>query len=70
MFAVFAVAFGVSRIIIFPFWNIRGVYDSHILTGNFIGAQYFYLVLLGALQVLHIFWFQTIVRMVGFQDAI
>lgn len=64
MFAVFAVAFGVSRIIIFPFWNIRGVYDSHILTVNFIGAQYFYLVLLGALQVLHIFWFQTIVRMV------
>ncbi len=65
MFAVFALVFGVSRIVIFPLWNIKAVYDSYMLTVNFIGAQFFYLVLLGALQVLHIFWFQTIVRMVS-----
>ena len=64
-FVVFAIAFGITRIVIFPLWILRSVaFGANALTIRYIGAQVFYIVLLGALQVLHIFWFQTIVRMV------
>ena len=64
-FVVFAIAFGITRIVIFPLWILKGIaFRATLVTINYMGAHVFYLVLLGALQVLHIFWFQTIVRMV------
>jgi hypothetical protein len=40
-------------------------WTSTDITIRYIGAQHFYMVLLGALQVLHLFWFKTIAYMVG-----
>ena len=66
-FAVFAIVFGITRIIIFPLWILRSVaFGVPAISIRMQGGQLFYLVLLGALQILHIFWFQTIVRMVCF----
>ena len=63
-FVVFAIVFGVTRIVIYPNWILRSVlFDIKSITGRYVGIHLFYLTLLGALQLLHIFWFSIIVKM-------
>ena len=65
MFVVFAIVFGVTRILIYPNWILASVlFKIKAISVNFFGLHYFYVGLLGTLQILHIFWFITIVRMV------
>ncbi len=62
---MFAISFFLSRIVVFPLVILRNVgYQSVGITIHYIGAQLFYLILLGVLQVLHVFWFSTIAVMV------
>ena len=63
-FVVFAIVFGVTRIVIYPNWILRSVIvDVTKIFGFFCPGQVFYILLLGALQLLHIFWFSIIVKM-------
>ena len=66
LFAVFAVVFGISRLYLYPFYAIWSVVDIWLYIGwavtPMIGT---FLALLLTLQALHIFWFSTIVQMVG-----
>ena len=64
VFALFTVIFFITRLIILPFWLLWAVaFDLPHHTGHF-PAQCVALVLLGVLQVLHIYWFKLIVLMV------
>ena len=64
-FVVFAIVFGVTRLIIYPNWILRSLtVNLTLITGRYMGVHFYYLTLLGSLQVLHIFWFSTIVKMV------
>ena len=66
---VFAVVFGVTRIVIYPNWILSSImFKMTLITVNYIGVHLFYMTLLGTLQILHIFWFSTIVRMVRYDD--
>ena len=66
LFITFAITFCISRIVAYPLLILRNVgWTSTDITIRYLGAQYFYMVLLGALQVLHLFWFKTIAYMVG-----
>lgn len=70
-FGCFAVVFGATRLIYFPFWVLWVIaYDSQTLfiaqfwtTHNWPGVRMFQ-GMLYTLQVLHIFWYKTIVTMV------
>ena len=65
LFAIFGVSFFVTRIIIFP---IFCVYDTYHTYGTLFGTEHalywIWMVLLAALQSLHVFWFSIIAKMV------
>lgn len=63
-FVFFAVSFFVFRLIVYPFYLIRGfaVVTLDILNGSF--GYWFTNAFLGVLLCLHIFWFYLIMRMV------
>lgn len=65
VFATFAVTFFITRLIIFPYYC---VYDTYYTYGNRFGTSHglywIWMVLLCALQALHIFWFSIIGKMV------
>ena len=64
VFAVFAVLFFITRLVVFPFRLIWAVaFDLPYHTGHF-PAQIMGLSLLILLQVLHIYWFKLIALMV------
>jgi len=64
LFVVFAVAFCASRIVVYPWWILRNVaIGLSTVAVRMGGYNWFYLVLLGTLQILHLFWFRTIVVM-------
>lgn len=90
VFAVFAVTFFISRLVLFPYFVLRGIFCSitsvgeavsmmlpesmgfllqcyddqmNIFKCDFLGC-YYYIGLLSTLQILHIFWFYLIARMV------
>ncbi len=63
LFAIFAVVFFISRLIIYPRWIILPIiFDAPKYCGYFLGL-YIFLGMLGSLQVLHVFWFKTIFKM-------
>ena len=64
VFAVFAVLFFITRLVVFPFWLLWAVaFDLPYHTGHF-PAQHVALALLTVLQVLHVYWFKLIALMV------
>ncbi|CAB4016055.1 ceramide synthase 5, partial [Paramuricea clavata] len=64
IFGVFAVVFFISRLVIFPWWIIRSVhFEAPISFEGTMPMYYCFVVLLLALQAMHIFWFYLIARM-------
>ena len=64
VFAVFAVLFFITRLVVYPFGLLWAVaFDLPYHTGHF-PAQIMGLALLTLLQVLHIYWFKLIALMV------
>jgi hypothetical protein len=65
LFGIFAVSFFIMRLVIYPVWVF---YWSFVFVGDRFGRNWVgfwvYFCLLMALQVLHIFWFYLISRMV------
>ena len=65
LFAIFGVSFFITRIVIFP---VFCVYDTWSTYGNLFGTDHalywIWMVLLAALQSLHVFWFSIIAKMV------
>ncbi len=64
LFVIFAIVFFITRLVIFPFWVLNSVIfhgfdwmDNTYLGGKIIAVA------LTLLQLLHIFWFYTILKM-------
>ncbi|XP_031568122.1 ceramide synthase 6-like [Actinia tenebrosa] len=68
LFAIFAISFFVSRLVLYPFWVVDSVWNSWDSVGYFC-SWYLFITLLLMLQVLHIFWgysiFVVIVRILS-----
>ncbi len=66
IFALFAIVFFAARLVLYPFFVLHtAVFDANALCGGFWAGHILFVFLLGTLQILHIFWFKTIVRMVS-----
>lgn len=64
LFIIFSLVFFYTRLIFFPTEVIyTAVFDSIKNSGPFFG-YYFFIVLLGMLQILHVYWFCLILRMI------
>lgn len=65
LFIIFSLVFFYTRLIFFPTEVIyTAVFDSIKNSGPFFG-YYFFIVLLGMLQILHVYWFCLILRMIS-----
>jgi ceramide synthetase len=63
LFVLFAIVFFVTRLVIYPVWILRSTLFEATTIVGMAPIYYAYNGLLCILQLLHIFWFYTIVRM-------
>jgi TLC domain len=64
LFAVFAVAFFVTRLVIYPRYLVYSLlYEAPEVMGMW-GGWWVFAILLSVLQCLHVFWFALIVKMI------
>jgi len=65
LFAIFAISFFVLRLVIYPYWVF---YSSYVVVEGSMGSNWtgfwIYFGLLMALQLLHVFWFYLISKMI------
>lgn len=65
LFITFAITFFITRLVIYPFFILRSVFiEGYEAFGCGWGGCYAFVILLSILQILHIFWFYLIARMI------
>jgi len=63
-FVIFALTFFVTRLVMFPLYILKpAMFESYPVWGNLV-LRYVLIALLGVLQLMHVWWFSIIVKMV------